>query len=158
MVRPFRISDRQTTDYHLLNNADAEATSSSKGLSSVSMDYPRLTTIWTPTPMSPARRACVLASVMFGVLVTVVFVWVMPCGVDDLCGVTKAATLYPGIAGSFSHDYRSTWMQVLENTGNICLLQCSVLIYYKLIVFIYIYKYTLKIHVHLYICQYFILC
>lgn len=63
--------------------------------------------------MSPARRACVLASVMMGVLVTAVFVWVMPCGVDDLCGINKE--LFMGDAPIDS--YEDSWMQVFNNIG-----------------------------------------
>lgn len=46
---------------------------------------PTLNAIWTPTPMSPVRRAFFLASIMFGVLVVAMFLWSIPCDVQP-CG------------------------------------------------------------------------
>lgn len=63
-------------EYRLLNNNDAD-------LKTV-LDTP--ITIWTPTPMSPARRACFIASIMFGVLVVATFLWVLPCDVQPCEG------------------------------------------------------------------------
>ena len=48
---------------------------------------------------------------------TVVFVWVMPCGVDDLCGVTKVTGVFPEAVEELSNNYKDIWMQVVENTG-----------------------------------------
>lgn len=63
-------------EYRLLNNNDAD-------LKAV-IDTP--ITIWTPTPMSPARRACFIASIMFGVLIVATFLWVLPCDVQPCEG------------------------------------------------------------------------
>ncbi|KAK8407147.1 hypothetical protein O3P69_002042 [Scylla paramamosain] len=63
-------------EYQLLNNNDAD-------LKTV-LDTP--ITIWTPTPMSPARRACFIASIMFGILVVATFLWVLPCDVQPCEG------------------------------------------------------------------------
>ena len=63
-------------EYQLLNNNDAD-------LKTV-LDNP--ITIWTPTPMSPARRACFIASIMFGILVVATFLWVLPCDVQPCEG------------------------------------------------------------------------
>ncbi|KAK7082982.1 hypothetical protein SK128_007837 [Halocaridina rubra] len=63
-------------EYRLLNNNDAD-------LKAV-IDTP--ITIWTPTPMSPARRACFIASIMFGILMVATFLWVLPCDVQPCEG------------------------------------------------------------------------
>ncbi|KAF2368959.1 hypothetical protein FHG87_000295 [Trinorchestia longiramus] len=115
-----KLSGRPNNDYHLLTNGDTDsgATTSGKGSGGVP-EHPRLSAVWTPTPMSPSRRACVLASVMFGVLVTVVFVWVMPCGVDDLCGVvhTSPDSILPGSLGPHPDHLDDAWMRVFSGIG-----------------------------------------
>ncbi|XP_068241131.1 uncharacterized protein [Palaemon carinicauda] len=63
-------------EYRLLNNNDAD-------LKAV-IDAP--ITIWTPTPMSPARRAVFIASIMLGVLIVATFLWVLPCDVQPCEG------------------------------------------------------------------------
>lgn len=65
-----------TSEYRLLNNNDSD-------LKTV-LDTP--ITIWTPTPMSPARRACFIASIMLGILVVATFLWVLPCDVQPCEG------------------------------------------------------------------------
>ncbi|KAK3864943.1 hypothetical protein Pcinc_029407 [Petrolisthes cinctipes] len=65
-----------TSEYRLLNNNDSD-------LKTV-LDNP--ITIWTPTPMSPARRACFIASIMLGILVVATFLWVLPCDVQPCEG------------------------------------------------------------------------
>ncbi|KAB7494256.1 hypothetical protein Anas_01939, partial [Armadillidium nasatum] len=66
-------------DYHLLSNNEMNRKSNGLGIE------PTLNAIWTPTPMSPVRRAFFLASIMFGVLVVAMFLWSIPCDVQP-CG------------------------------------------------------------------------
>ncbi|XP_018020467.1 uncharacterized protein LOC108676832 [Hyalella azteca] len=110
-----KLGGHSKNDYQLLTNGDSDSGSATslKG-GTGAFDQARLSAVWTPTPMSPARRACVLATVMLGVLVTVVFVWIMPCGVDDLCGVPHNNGPHDG---QLSADYDDAWMQVLDGIG-----------------------------------------
>ncbi|CAL4153946.1 unnamed protein product [Meganyctiphanes norvegica] len=70
-------------EYCLLNNSDGD-------LKTTTLENP--VTIWTgPAPMSPARRACFIASIMFGVLVVASFVLVLPCDVQPCEGINDNA-------------------------------------------------------------------